>query len=122
MAASRPLTMDIREWRCAGSAFARENASSSGRLAIGTTGIQWGTEPCPSRGVVELENGRRDPLRPFGSDGSLSRLDAGTEDAARIDIVWDAWNCLEIEGMIASRPGEGGTRFIRADRIMRVCP
>ena len=115
------LTICILAWLLAGPALAWESIPSTGRLAVGSTGITCVTEPCPWRGVVELDNERRDPLRPFWSGERLPRLDASAEDAARIKAAWDAMECLEIEGMIASAPGEDAAPFIRVDRIVGAC-
>lgn len=122
MAARHQTTICILAALFAGPAFASDDAPSSRRLAVGATGITCVTQPCPWRGVVELDNERRDPLRPYWSGDTIPRLVGSTGDAARIEAAWDAMQCLEIEGMIADDPDRSGMPVIRVDRIVGACP
>ncbi|MGQ4274424.1 hypothetical protein [Terrihabitans sp. B22-R8] len=94
-------------------AFAQHVPASS-RLAIGKTGINCASAPCPWRGIVDVDDKARDPLRPMWSGGELPSLAASPEDAARLRTAWDDMACLEIEGAWDGK-------VLRVDRIRGSC-
>lgn len=122
MTAMRPWIGWVLTAALVGPAVAAQGSSEPGRLAIGATGIACVTTPCPSRGVVKLDDDSRDPLRPFWWGERPPRLDASPADAARIEAAWDAMKCLEIQGMVLSDPAGGDMPLIRVERILGPCP
>lgn len=98
MTISRLLQAAIIVGLGTGSATALEIIPIEGRLAIGATGVLCVTEPCPWRGVVELDNKQRGSLRPLWTGSHLPTLRASPADEARIRAGWDNGECLEIEG------------------------
>lgn len=88
------------------------------RLAIGGTGINCVTLPCPWRGVVLLEDDARDPLRPYWSGEHLPKLIGNDEDVAHIAAAWEAGQCIEIEGVVTPK---GTPLEITVDQITGPC-
>ena len=88
-----------------------------GRMGIGSTNILCTTEPCPWRGVIDLDDPARDPLRPYWSGEHLPKAYGSPEDVARLQQAWDEMKCLEIEGVF----GDDGAPFIEIDRIVGPC-
>lgn len=104
---------------CAAPLSAIEIVPITGRMAVGSTGIYCVTQPCPWRGIVELENSLRDPLRPLWNGDTLPVLRASAEDAARIEAAWAEGQCLEIEG--AFYADIGGAPVLRVYHILGEC-
>lgn len=94
---------------------ANEGNAGIGRLAVGKTGIQCMTQPCPWRGIVDLDDNMREPLRPLWSGSDLPALAASDEDAARLRDVWSDHGCLAVFGAF-----DGKT--LRVDKILGNCP
>lgn len=105
-----------------GQSFAIEIIPFTGRFAIGSIGVYCFTEPCPWRGIVELENSKRDPLRPLWTGDTLPTLLANGKDKVRIAKAWNAWQCLVVDGTFSDDAADiGGPPFLRVNQILGEC-
>lgn len=97
--------------------LAAEAIPLEGRLGVGNTGINCVKEPCPWRGIVDLDNTSRDPLRPHWHGKHLPATYGQPEDVARLKKAWDDGECLEIEGKF----GHDGAPWIEIGKIIGPC-
>ena len=94
---------------------AKADVVSEVRLTIGNTGIGCLKAPCPWRGIVEIDNPERDPLRPLWSGEELPPMQAAAADIALLQRVWAAHGCLVIRGRF-----DGKT--LHVGQMMGPCP
>lgn len=94
---------------------ADESTPTVGRLAVGKTGIHCMKQPCPWRGIVDLADNTRKPLRPLWSNSDLPRLVASADDSKRLREAWSEHGCLAVFGAF-----DGQT--LRVDKILGNCP
>ncbi|MDH4992371.1 hypothetical protein QEZ48_16265 [Aquamicrobium lusatiense] len=96
-------------------ALADTPVASAKRLAVGNTGISCVTLPCPWRGIVDLDDASRDPLRPLWNHQELPALEASTADRARLSEAWGEARCVAVEGVLDGQS-------LRVDKILGDCP
>ncbi|WP_343312667.1 hypothetical protein AAIB41_07395 [Brucella sp. BE17] len=84
-------------------------------LAVGKTNIHCMKQPCPWRGIVDLDDTAREPRRLLWSGSDLPALVASETDAKRLRDVWSEHGCLAVAGWF-----NGQT--LRIDKILGNCP
>ena len=117
MPAIRSLLSTLLIVVAASPASTAEPIPLEGRLGVGKTGINCVKEPCPWRGIVDLDNPSRNPLRPHWHGKQLPATYGQPADVARLQRAWDDGECLEIEGKF----GDDGAPWIEISKIIGPC-
>lgn len=85
------------------------------RLAVGDTRINCVKAPCPWRGIVEIDNPARDPLRPLWSGDKLPPMRASAADTALLGETWAGHGCLLVDGRFDGR-------ILHVAHVLGPCP
>lgn len=102
-------------------ALADEAEPNARRLSIGSTGVLCYMEPCPWRGVVDLNDQNRDPLRPIWDGAQVPSLSADAPVIEQIRAVWEARQCIEVEGAVVETALGDKPPVLRVDKIVGDC-